>query len=130
MDTHSSKKRLNAQILEEAVEWFVDFSAGDVDPVARQRFDLWLRTSPEHLRAYLELLPIWEDGALPPPGHDPNPDRLIAWAQRHDRNIVPFESRSTVTTGNLTSVQITDDAALPRSQQSYIEQFASRARNS
>jgi transmembrane sensor len=46
---------LNRQILDEASVWFVDFRVGDVDAPARERFDQWLRTSPEHIRAYIEI---------------------------------------------------------------------------
>ena len=95
MNTGQSTSRLNTQILEEAAEWFVEFSTGDVDTQVRQRFDVWLRISPEHVRAYLELLPVWEDAALPRPGQDTSPERLIALA--HDAgNIVPLETRAAV----------------------------------
>jgi ferric-dicitrate binding protein FerR (iron transport regulator) len=46
---------LNRQILDEASAWFVDFRVGDVDAPARERFDQWLRVSPEHIRAYMEI---------------------------------------------------------------------------
>jgi transmembrane sensor len=83
------KTRLNAQILEEAAEWLVEFNSGDPDSAARRRFDAWLRASPEHLRAYLELLPVWEDGALlPPPPGNPSVDELIAMGQRAEANVV------------------------------------------
>jgi transmembrane sensor len=54
----------NKQIHEEACDWFIDMRAGDVDAAGRQRFDVWVRKSPEHLRAYLEISEIWDDAAL------------------------------------------------------------------
>jgi transmembrane sensor len=51
------------RISEEAAEWFVEFRTGTLDERARQRFDAWVRTSPEHLRAYLECAAIWEEGS-------------------------------------------------------------------
>jgi len=90
MNTSESKPKLNRQIVEEAAEWFVEFSTGDADLAARQRFDEWLRMSPEHVRAYLEILPIWEDGAVAPPGQEVSPELLIAWAQGAD-NVVPLD---------------------------------------
>jgi transmembrane sensor len=45
----------NRQILDEASAWFVDFRVGDVDTDSRVRFDEWLRASPEHIRAYMEI---------------------------------------------------------------------------
>src|SRR5687767_11225711 len=63
------RSKLNAQISEEAAEWFVEFRSGDVDLEARRQFDAWVRSSPEHLRAYLEIAAIWnESDALSPPG--------------------------------------------------------------
>jgi transmembrane sensor len=46
---------MNRQILDEASNWFVDFRVGDVDAGSRKRFDEWLRQSPEHIRAYMEI---------------------------------------------------------------------------
>lgn len=82
---------LNRQILEEASDWFVDFRVGDVDAAARQRFDEWLRRSPEHIRAYweiaktyVELPPLSETGKLDIGG-------LIAYA-RSDGNVVSINA--------------------------------------
>jgi transmembrane sensor len=47
--------KVDRLILEEASEWFVDFRVGDLDGHARERFDQWLRRSPEHIRAYVEI---------------------------------------------------------------------------
>ncbi len=55
MKTGQPKPKLNRQILDEASAWFVDFRVGDVDLTARERFDQWLRQSPEHIRAYMEI---------------------------------------------------------------------------
>lgn len=52
---------MNTQIYEEAAEWLVDFRTGDIDDEGRRRFDAWARTSPEHLRAYLELAALWDE---------------------------------------------------------------------
>lgn len=51
----------NQQIYEEASNWFVEMRAGDIDQEARRQFDAWVRKSPEHLRAYLEISEIWDD---------------------------------------------------------------------
>ncbi len=81
---------MNKQIIDEAAAWFVEFSAGDTDLRAKQAFDAWLRKSPEHVRVYLELLPIWDDGARPLPGDFADPDELIAWARSKD-NVISLE---------------------------------------
>lgn len=56
------------EIMEEASDWFVEFRVGDADIVARDRFDRWLRQSPLHVRAYLEIGTTY--AALPPRGAD------------------------------------------------------------
>jgi transmembrane sensor len=61
---NSRSKRLNAQIREQASEWLVCFSEGEVDAVARAAFTRWLRTSPEHVRAYLRISAFWHDAEL------------------------------------------------------------------
>jgi transmembrane sensor len=52
---------MNNQIYEEAAYWLVEFRTGKNDPATRKRFDKWIRKSPEHLRAYLEITEIWQD---------------------------------------------------------------------
>lgn len=82
---------MNRQIIEEAAQWFVEVNTGDVDFATRNRFDAWLRASPEHLRAFLEMLPFWEDAAELPMGPTAMPERLIEWA-RSVSNIVAIRS--------------------------------------
>jgi transmembrane sensor len=89
MVIEDSKRKLNAQILDEAAEWLVEFNSGEAEPAARPKFDAWLRTSPEHVRAYLELLPIWEEGADLPLDVDADAEHFIAIAKTAD-NIVPL----------------------------------------
>ncbi|MEJ0039706.1 MAG: FecR domain-containing protein [Gammaproteobacteria bacterium] len=57
---------MNQQIYEEASEWLVEFRAGRPDRAVRERFERWLSTSPEHVRAYLEQSAIWEAVSVPP----------------------------------------------------------------
>lgn len=60
----STSKHLNAQIREQASEWLVCFSEGEVDADAREAFTHWLRSSPEHVRAYLRVSAFWHDAEL------------------------------------------------------------------
>jgi transmembrane sensor len=53
--------KVHPHILEEATSWFIDFNEGDVDGAGRDRFNEWLRRSPEHVRAYLQASAFWED---------------------------------------------------------------------
>lgn len=55
-------KPINEQIYSEASLWLVEFRSGDIDAAGRKEFHEWLRTSPEHIRAYLELAAIWNEG--------------------------------------------------------------------
>src|SRR6266853_1000187 len=89
MKTRRAKPKLNRQILDEASAWFVDFRAGDVDSTARERFDQWLRQSPEHIRAYMEIAKTYVE--LPALKFDQKTDvdALIARAQA-EGNVVPL----------------------------------------
>ena len=56
-------KAINSQIYTEASDWLLEFRSGDIDAEGRKDFHLWLKTSPEHMRAYLELAAIWNEGS-------------------------------------------------------------------
>jgi transmembrane sensor len=45
----------NHQDLEEASAWFVEFRAGTLNSGRREEFMEWLKGSPDHIRAYLEV---------------------------------------------------------------------------
>jgi transmembrane sensor len=55
-----SRLPLNHQISEEAAQWLVEFRTGDIDAAGRRAFDAWVRASPEHLRAFVEVALLWE----------------------------------------------------------------------
>jgi transmembrane sensor len=97
MARHSSAK-LNSQIYSEAAEWFVNCRSGALDDVARRKFDSWLRQSPQHLSAYLELAAIWDEA----PGLDAerrwDTDTLITEALADRSNVVPL-ARPSIPTG-------------------------------
>lgn len=91
MKTPSSRAKLNRQSIEEASAWFVDFRVGDMDAAARDEFSRWLRRSPEHIRAYLEIAETYVEL---PAKHEPGQldiEQLIAQA-RADANVVPLGS--------------------------------------
>ena len=92
------KPKLPTQIVEEAAEWFVEMDRDDVDRPTRQRFDEWLRRSPEHVRAFLELLQIWEQGAQPRPSRHIDAESLIAEVLGAPSNVVPLHARSELPT--------------------------------
>lgn len=81
-EAHSG--RYNRQTFEEACEWFVQVRAGEADAQARREFDLWLRRSPECVRAYLEISAIWSEAPRLDPGARWDRDSLIAEAAKGD----------------------------------------------
>jgi transmembrane sensor len=90
--TKVPKPKLNRQILEEASEWFVDFRVGDVDAEASERFDQWLRRSPEHIRAYMEIAKTYVELPTEGPDRKINVQELIARARSADpANVISLD---------------------------------------
>lgn len=85
----TQNNRLNTQIYEQASEWFVEFRTGDPDEDQRKRFIAWLRTSPEHVRAYLELAAIWNEGPRLDPERRYDGSELTELASQ--TNVIPLE---------------------------------------
>src|SRR6185437_7898828 len=50
-----------SQVWEEAAEWFVDFRVDQVAMGTRDEFCRWLRRSPQHIQAYLEVARTYTD---------------------------------------------------------------------
>lgn len=80
---------MNTQIYEEASDWIIKNREGDVDTQEKRRFDAWLRESPQHVRAYLEMSSIWEVVSSLDPSWNPNADELISRAHAGE-NVVPL----------------------------------------
>jgi transmembrane sensor len=49
------------QLYQEAGEWFLEFREGEPSVDTRREFDQWVRRSPNHLAAYLEIAAIWNE---------------------------------------------------------------------
>lgn len=71
----------------------MEVSTGEPDLATRRAFDNWLRQSPEHVRAYLEMFQIWEDAPLVDAERAWSVDALIAMARDPAHNVVPMASR-------------------------------------
>jgi transmembrane sensor len=82
--------KLNSQIYAEACEWFVECRSGNLDLTMRREFDRWLRKSPEHLSAYMEIAAIWNEGPFLDPQHQWDAEKLIAEATEDHDNVVPL----------------------------------------
>lgn len=81
--------RQNHQILEEASTWFVAFRSQDVGEDTRRGFHDWLKRSPEHIGAYLEIAAIYAE--IPVPDDVWPASELIAKARSSpDINVVPL----------------------------------------
>jgi transmembrane sensor len=92
MDRHARSK-MNTQIYEEACAWFVESRAGDLDDPGQREFDRWLRKSPEHLSAYLEIAAIWNEGPSLDPRSKWATNTLIEQAREaEDDNVVALHS--------------------------------------
>jgi transmembrane sensor len=77
---------MNSQIREAAAHWLVEFRTDAPDVAAKSQFAAWLRTSPEHINAYLSVLALWEDAQRYDPRRRLDIDTLVALA-RADRVI-------------------------------------------
>ena len=76
-----SNGRTHPAIIAEASSWFIEFRAGDVDGDARARFIEWLRRSPEHIHAYLEIAGVWAELPTADPEGKIDIEALIARAR-------------------------------------------------
>ena len=59
MQRKRQRTSVNEQIQDEATEWFIRFCEDEVDGSACEEFDAWLRVSPQHVRAYLDISAFW-----------------------------------------------------------------------
>jgi transmembrane sensor len=106
------RSKFNAQIYEEACEWFIECRAGDLDNAARAEFDRWLRKSPEHQSAYLEIAAIWNAGPDLDPSNRWDLEKLIAQATDDPANIVALERTRSNTVESVASRRVPLSAAL------------------
>jgi transmembrane sensor len=74
-------------IVAEASAWFIEFRAGDVNDEARQHFLEWLRRSPEHIQAYLEVSGVWAELPTSDPEGKIDVTSLIARA-RNEADVI------------------------------------------
>src|ERR1700723_2184566 len=84
----------NRQIWEEASAWFVEFRLGNLNESSRDEFLEWLRRSPDHIRAYLDVSQTYVE--LPAPGVLPGAEisRLLEKARsRLSNDVIPLDPR-------------------------------------
>lgn len=78
--------KLNEQISQEAAEWLVEFRTGDIDSDGRGRFDAWLRASPQHIQAFIEMAALWHEGGSIDPRRRLDVEDAVARA-RSEHNV-------------------------------------------
>jgi transmembrane sensor len=81
--------KLSNQILDEATGWFVEIRERPNDANVRETFYDWVRTSPEHVRAYLQITAHWEEDAVQPGVAFESVDELLKMAKA-DMNVLPL----------------------------------------
>jgi transmembrane sensor len=77
----------------EASAWFIEFRTGELSQSDRDRFTRWIRTSPHHIRAYLEVAESW--AALPSADAQDRFDieAMIAAARGTSDNVIALPAR-------------------------------------
>lgn len=125
----SRSKRLHAYIREEASEWLVRFSEGEAEADAREAFTRWLRTSPEHVWAYLRVSAFWHDAELIDKATRGDIDSLVERAL-NESNVVPLRGVAdpTRSVAGTRSEEEIGDVAVPLAPAGVARQGATRFR--
>jgi transmembrane sensor len=82
---------VHAHLLQTAADWFVDFRVGDADAQARKEFFAWLRQSPEHIRAYMQISESYADSLALKNRLQIDMDAIVARA-REESNVVALQA--------------------------------------
>ena len=104
---------MNPQIYEQASDWLVKHRNGGLDAHEKRAFDHWLRESPQHVRAYLEMSSLWEDVPSLDRSWNLSAEELIARA-RADDNVVPLSASPAAMSSPLLSAQRQPPSAMIR----------------
>jgi transmembrane sensor len=92
--TMKAPKTPKPDIIAEASAWFIEFRTGEVAGSERARFDEWLRRSPEHIHAYLEIAAGWAELPTSDPDRRIDIPSIIQRArQSHDDCVVTLSRR-------------------------------------
>jgi transmembrane sensor len=98
MKRFSAGRRQNLvheHIRDEAIAWFVGFCEKEIDGEGRERFERWLKASPENVRAYLQIAALWESAAQSARTRGLGVDDLIERAAA-ETNVVDLFSATTL----------------------------------
>ncbi|MGH8242061.1 MAG: FecR family protein [Steroidobacteraceae bacterium] len=95
-------------MLEEATVWFIHCNEGELNAAGRERFLEWLRRSPEHIRAYVEIAAVWQDAGRLCAPKAMELEALIAQA-RVERNVLEL----TPSQSGMTAAAIAENTSRP-----------------
>jgi transmembrane sensor len=93
---HHATSTYNAQIYQEACEWFVEFRSGQPDEAARRAFQAWLQESPVHMGAYLDVAGNWHRTGSANFAQLESIEELIARASQDSAVVVPYPGTSRI----------------------------------
>jgi transmembrane sensor len=100
MYSKSRSMSYNEQIRDEATEWLVRFCEQEADESSCKEFDSWLRSSPEHIRAYLEISAFWEAAGSMTHTRKLDVDEIVRRA-RADSNVIMLDQRGNAPAGEV-----------------------------
>jgi len=85
---------MDKRLIKEAVDWFVRMHDGPPSAAMKTQFTEWLLTSPDHIRAFLEITQSFE--SLGDAARELDRDKLIAGAVADvsNSNVIPLEGIS------------------------------------
>ena len=86
-------RNVHPDLVAQASEFFVEFRVGDGTRACRARFEKWLRASPDHVQAYLEVAAGWSELPMADPESRIDLQEMLARARSSgDDNVVRLRS--------------------------------------
>jgi len=76
---------------EQAADWFVEFRTGEPNERGRQAFLAWLKESPTHMAAYLEMAALWDQSGTLEARSKWSLDTLLEEAKADHQNVVALD---------------------------------------
>lgn len=95
--THDRRHRHNPLIYQQACEWFVEFRTDEPGEAQRRAFHEWLKESPAHVAAYLDVASSWNRAGSAAVAQEYPKDILIAEAAAAAAEVVSFQPASIAT---------------------------------
>jgi transmembrane sensor len=89
MTSPQSQSSVRDIVRQEAIEWLISFCEGEMNPHQCGEFEVWLKASPEHVRAYLQVSAFWEAAGNLNRARQSVDELVRRAAAQHD--IIPFD---------------------------------------